>query len=157
VRALLAGLLVFFACATPSWAGGPFMMVGAAEDVVKAEDYAFAKAEMDKLKLAGFDTIRVTQTWTKGQKKLGPNDAITLGNALKAAQFTGVRVVLEDVLEPRWHQGPCVPKFGSGVMVEDFLLRMGRLDIGERLVNDIDVRNLWIFYSSTCKPRWNDL
>ena len=70
------------------------MMVGAAEDVVKAQDYAFAKTEMDKLKLAGFDTIRVTQTWTKGQTTLGPNDAITLGNAMKAAQFTGVRVIL---------------------------------------------------------------
>ncbi|MDX6426525.1 MAG: polysaccharide biosynthesis protein PslG [Gaiellaceae bacterium] len=70
------------------------MMVGAAEDVVKAQDYAFAKAEMDKLKLAGFDSIRITQTWTKGQTKLGPNDAITLGNAMQAAQFTGVRVIL---------------------------------------------------------------
>jgi hypothetical protein len=70
------------------------MMVGAAEDVVKAQDSSFAKAEMDKLKLAGFDTIRVTQTWTKGQTQLGPNDAIELGNAISAAQFTGVRVVL---------------------------------------------------------------
>ena len=69
-------------------------MVGAAEDVVKAQDYAFAKAEMDELKLAGFDTIRVTQTWTTGQTALGPNDQITLGNAMKAAQFTGVRVIL---------------------------------------------------------------
>ena len=42
-------------------------------------------------------------------------------------------------------------------MVDDFLLRMGRLDIGERLVNNMDVRNSWIFYSSACKPRWNDL
>jgi hypothetical protein len=87
-------LAVFVVCAQPASAGGPFMMVGAAEDVVKAQDYAFAKTEMDKLKLAGFDTIRLTQTWTKGQTKLGPNDAITLGNAIKAAQFTGVRVVL---------------------------------------------------------------
>jgi hypothetical protein len=70
------------------------MMVGAAEDVVRATDYAFAKTEMDKAKLAGLDTIRLTQTWTRGQTKLGPNDAITLGNAIKAAQFTGVRVIL---------------------------------------------------------------
>ena len=34
-------------------------------------------------------------------------------------------------------------------MVDGFLLRMSRLDI--------DVRNPWIFYSSTRKPRWNDL
>jgi hypothetical protein len=80
--------------ATPASAGGPFMMVGAAEDVVQTQDYAFAKSEMDNLKLAGFDTIRVTQTWARGQTKLGPNDAIVLDNAIKAAQFTGVRVVL---------------------------------------------------------------
>jgi hypothetical protein len=86
--------VVFLVCAPSAFAGGPFMMVGAAEDVMKAQDYAFAKTEMDKAKLAGFDTIRITQTWTKGQTALGPNDAITLGNAMKAAQFTGVRVIL---------------------------------------------------------------
>jgi hypothetical protein len=87
-------LLAFFACAAPAWAGGPFMMVGAAEDVSKSVDYAFAKSSMDNAKLAGFDTIRLTQTWTKGQKQLGPSDQITLGNAIKAAQFTGIRIVL---------------------------------------------------------------
>jgi hypothetical protein len=91
---LLGVVLVFLVWAPSSFAGGPFMMVGAAEDVVKTPDYAFAKTEMDKLKLAGFDTIRVTQTWTKGQTALGPNDTITLGNAMKAAQFSGVRVIL---------------------------------------------------------------
>ncbi len=87
-------LLAFFACAAPAWAGGPFMMVGAAEDVSKSVDYAFAKSSMDNAKLAGFDTIRLTQTWTKGQKQLGGSDQITLGNAIKAAQFTGIRIVL---------------------------------------------------------------
>jgi len=87
-------LLVFFVCVPAAWAGGPFMMVGAAEDVGKQQDYAFAKTSMDKAKLAGFDSIRLTQTWTKGQQKLGPFDQITLGNAITAAQFTGIRVVL---------------------------------------------------------------
>lgn len=87
-------MVVFLVWAPSSFAGGPFMMVGAAEDVVKAQDYAFAKTEMDKVKLAGLDAIRLTQTWTKGRTTLGPNDAITLGNAMKAAQFTGVRVIL---------------------------------------------------------------
>jgi hypothetical protein len=94
VRALLGVAVVFLVFVPSAFAGGPFMMVGAAEDVVKAQDYAFAQAEMDKAKLAGFDTIRLTQTWTRGQTALGPNDAITLGNAMKAAQFTGVRVIL---------------------------------------------------------------
>jgi hypothetical protein len=92
------------------------MMVGAAEDVVKATDYAFAKSEMDKAKLAGFDTIRLTQTWTKGQTKLGPNDQITLGNAMKAAQFTGVRVILS------------IYPFGSSVTP---LTEQDRLDFGQ--------------------------
>jgi hypothetical protein len=94
VRGILVGLLAFFACATPAWAGGPFMLVGAAEDVGKTPDYAFAKASMDKAKLAGFDTIRITQTWTRSQRALGPNDQIVLGNAINSAQFTGLRVVL---------------------------------------------------------------
>jgi hypothetical protein len=82
------------ASAAPALAGGPTMMVGAAEDLGKAQDYSFSKLQMDKAKLAGLDTIRLTQTWTKGQTKLGPNDTIELGNAMKAAQFTGLRVVL---------------------------------------------------------------
>jgi hypothetical protein len=94
MRALLGIVLVVLVWAPSSFAGGPFMMVGTAEDVVKAQDYAFSKAEMDKVKLAGLDTIRLTQTWSKGETKLGPNDAIILGNAMKAAQFTGVRVIL---------------------------------------------------------------
>ncbi|HUZ81213.1 MAG TPA: hypothetical protein VMU73_03125, partial [Gaiellaceae bacterium] len=94
MRGLVVFLLVFFACAAPAFAGGPFMMVGAAEDVGKTPDYAFAKASMDRAKLAGFDSIRITQTWTKGQTKLGPSDQMLLGNAINAAQFTGLRVVL---------------------------------------------------------------
>jgi hypothetical protein len=94
VRALLGVVLVFLVWTPTSFGGGPFMMVGTAEDVVRTPDYAFAKAEMDNVKLAGLDTIRVTQTWTRGQTALGPNDAITLDNAMKAAQFTGVRVIL---------------------------------------------------------------
>jgi hypothetical protein len=94
MRVLLGVVLVFLLWAPPALAGGPFMMVGAADDVVKTPDSAFAKLEMDKVKLAGLDTIRLTQTWTKGQTTLGPNDAIILGNAMAAAQLTGVRVIL---------------------------------------------------------------
>jgi len=37
-------LVFFFACAHAAWAGGPFMMVGAAEDVGKEQDYAFSRS-----------------------------------------------------------------------------------------------------------------
>jgi len=70
------------------------MLVGAAEDTARAQDPAFSKAQMLEAKLAGFDTIRITQTWVKGQTALGPNDQIQLGNAIAAAEFTGIRVVL---------------------------------------------------------------
>src|SRR5215204_5294003 len=70
------------------------MSVGAAEDVAKQQDYDYAKAQMDKAKLAGLDTIRVTQTWTRNQKAVGPMDTIELGNVVNAAQFTGIRVIL---------------------------------------------------------------
>jgi hypothetical protein len=70
------------------------MAIGAAEDIAKQADYSFSKLEMDKAKLAGLDTIRVTQTWARGERSLGPNDQITLGNAIEAGQFTGLRVIL---------------------------------------------------------------
>lgn len=85
---------IFFACAAPAFAGGPFMLVGSAEDVGRAQDAAFSKEQMGKARLAGFDSIRLTQTWTRGQTALGPNDAIELGNAIGAAQFSGIRIVL---------------------------------------------------------------
>jgi hypothetical protein len=94
VRALLLTIGVFLVCASPALAGGPYMLVGAAEDVARTPDPAFAKSEMLLAKLAGLDTIRVTQTWVKGQTALGPNDTIELSNAIAAAQFTGIRVVL---------------------------------------------------------------
>src|SRR5436305_8453574 len=70
------------------------MLIGAAEDVARAQDPAFAKVEMLNAKLAGLATIRLTQTWTRGQTTLGPNDQIELGNAIVAGQFTGIRIVL---------------------------------------------------------------
>src|SRR5437588_6646393 len=86
--------MLFFLLAAPASAGGPNMLVGAAEDIGKQSDYAFAKVEMDKAALAGFDAIRITETWRTDQRALGAADQITLGNAVKAAEFTGLRVIL---------------------------------------------------------------
>jgi len=94
VRGFLVGVLAFFAVAAPAWAGGPAMMIGAAEDVGEQADYSFAKLEMDKARLAGLDTVRLTQTWSRGERALGPNDRLLLGNAIEAAQFTGLRVIV---------------------------------------------------------------
>ena len=94
MRLLVAVLLVFFAFAGSVRAGGPAMMVGAAEDVARQQDYAFAKTEMDMARLAGLDAVRVTQAWTTGDTKLGPTDQLTLDNAVNAAQFSGLRVII---------------------------------------------------------------
>ncbi len=94
MRGLLLGIVLVLASAAPALAGGPYMMVGAAEDVARTPDPAFARTQMLEAKLAGLDTIRITQTWVKGQTAVGPNDRILLGNAVVAAQLTGVRVVL---------------------------------------------------------------
>jgi hypothetical protein len=94
VRGPLVALVTFLACATPALAGGPYMFIGAAEDNARTADPMFAQAEMRQAKLVGLDTIRFTQTWVKGQTALGPNDRILLGNAIVAAQLSGIRVVL---------------------------------------------------------------
>jgi hypothetical protein len=94
VRAIVVGLALFFALAGNAWAGGPYMIVGAAEDVAKQPDMAFAKAEMSQAKLAGLTTIRVTETWKRGERTLSAADQVSLGNAVGAATFTGIRTIL---------------------------------------------------------------
>ena len=88
------GLVVFLACAPPAFAGGPHMLVGAAESIAESNDPAFAKVQMDKAKLAGLDSIRLAQTWTKGERTLSKTDQTQLGNAIAAAEFSGIRIVL---------------------------------------------------------------
>ena len=94
MRLSAIALLLVLSFAGPSFAGGPRMMVGAADDLAKTQDPAYATASMTEAKLAGLDTIRLTQAWTTGDTTLGPNDAVELGNAVTAAQFNDIRVVL---------------------------------------------------------------
>ena len=63
--ALLAALLgVIFA--SPAYAGGPELRIGAAEDVVQQPTLPAARAQMELLKLAGLDTVRITALWEPG-------------------------------------------------------------------------------------------
>src|SRR5581483_1495147 len=94
MRGVLAAVVLFFAFAAPAWAGGPYMMIGAAEDLAKQPTEAAAKVEMDKAKLAGLDAIRMTVTWKTGERTLPASDATPLTNAIQAAQLTGIRVLL---------------------------------------------------------------
>jgi hypothetical protein len=70
------------------------MLVGAADDVVKQPTEAAAKVEMDKAKLAGLDAVRITQTWRTGERALPESALEPLTNAIDAAQFTGIRIIL---------------------------------------------------------------
>jgi hypothetical protein len=94
VRRILPVLVAALVLAAPAHAGGPFMVVGAADDVVKAQDRSRAQAEMDLLKLAGLDTIRVTTIWSPGDRKLDGGEEQRLANVVEAAGFDGVRVIV---------------------------------------------------------------
>src|SRR3954452_11363903 len=94
MRRVAVAVVAFFALAAPAWAGGPYMMVGAAEDIGEQPTEAAAKVEMDKAKLAGLDAIRMTVTWKTGERTLPAGEAGPLANAVDAAQLTGIRVIL---------------------------------------------------------------
>jgi len=94
MRGVLAAAVAFFALAAPAFAGGPYMMVGAADDFAKEPTETAAKVDMDKAKLAGLDTIRMTVTWKTGERALLASESTGLTNAIDAAEFSGVRVIL---------------------------------------------------------------
>ena len=94
MRGLLVAVVVFFACAAPAWAGGPFMLVGVADDIVEQATPAAAKLEVDKARLSGFDAIRITATWRTGERAPAAGQLVLLDNAIDAAQFGGLRVIL---------------------------------------------------------------
>ncbi len=70
------------------------MLVGAAEDGAESSSYATSKLQMDLLKLAGLNAVRLTATWSAGESAPLAAQATALTNAIDAAQFTGVRVIL---------------------------------------------------------------
>jgi hypothetical protein len=72
-------------------AGGPTMAVGATEEVLRQSDPALAKAQMDLARLAGFDSVRVTEIWAPGQTR--PTDAslAVLRNVAASARLAGIR------------------------------------------------------------------
>src|SRR5919197_3820493 len=93
-KRVLAVVIVALAAAPPAFAGGPTMTIGATEDIVKQPDLVTAKAQMDRLKLAGLRAVRMTQEWATGPTEPGGADFDELKNAVTAAQLDGVQVVL---------------------------------------------------------------
>ena len=93
MRRLIIPLLAL-AFAPAAHAGGPQMLVGAAEDNVLQPTLTQAKAQMDLAKLAGLDAIRVTAVWSRGVSAPN-NDRITLlQNAAAAANLDGIQTFL---------------------------------------------------------------
>jgi hypothetical protein len=97
--ARLAALLVIVAALTlfppgHASAGGPQLLVGAAEDSPKQPTLAAAKAEVTLLRLAGLDALRMTVEWEPGEKELPKDESEALGNAIEAAQMSSIRVFL---------------------------------------------------------------
>ena len=91
--ALLAALLgVVFA--SPAYAGGPELRVGAAEDVVKQPTLPAARAQIQLLRLVGLDTVRITAIWEPGLTEPAPTEAAGISNAVNAANMLGVEVVV---------------------------------------------------------------
>src|SRR5438094_7554461 len=91
VRGLLIGLAALV-LAAPAHAGGPTLLIGAAEDVVKQSDPVKAKAELDLAKLGGLDAIRITQVWTPGDTEPSAGSLKVDRTVVGAAQLTGIRI-----------------------------------------------------------------
>jgi len=93
MRATILVATAFLALAPAAHAGGPGMLIGAAEDNVKSSQLAVAQAQMDLLAAAGFNADRITQEWAPGSSALSPADRRVLQNVATAATSDGVTVI----------------------------------------------------------------
>jgi hypothetical protein len=91
MRALVV-LLAALAFAPTAFAGGPSMRIGVAEDAVKRASLVETKSQLDLLKFAGLDAVRVTETWTPGTTALTPTDATQLSNITSGSALAGLKV-----------------------------------------------------------------
>jgi hypothetical protein len=90
-RAVFLVLSAFALILAPAAAaGGPTMLIGATEEVLRQSDPVQAKAKMDLAKLAGFDAIRVTQFWQPGETKPSATDLEKLRTTANAARLAGM-------------------------------------------------------------------
>jgi hypothetical protein len=71
---------------------GPTLVVGAAEDDVKAGTVAEAKARLDLLKLAGLEAVRVTAVWDPANPHPAPGEVEALNNLTAAAKLDAIDV-----------------------------------------------------------------
>ena len=86
---LVLGVLL---SAPAAHAGGPTLLLGAAEDDVKQPTLVEAKAKMDLLRLAGFQAVRITTVWAPGLTAPTAAEQTRLANVAAAARLSGMRV-----------------------------------------------------------------
>jgi hypothetical protein len=89
---MLGVVLVMLAVAAPARAGGPSMLVGAAEDEVRGSTLTEAKAKLDLLRLAGLSAVRVTSIWDPAKPQPTSGEVSTLRNVAAAAKLDGMQV-----------------------------------------------------------------
>ena len=92
MRRFLVLALMLAAWAGPAHAGGPAMLVGAAEDAVQADNVPAAKAKLDLLRLAGFGAVRITEVWAPGQRAPNAVEQQRLAAVTGAARLDGIQV-----------------------------------------------------------------
>jgi hypothetical protein len=90
-------------------AGGPSLVLGAAEDVVRQPTMSEAETSMTMLRLAGFRAVRITSNWLPGLTAPTPEEAAILTNVATAASLNGVRVYVS-VYHPGSRTTPLTPE-----------------------------------------------
>ncbi len=93
MRGVAGVLFAAFALAAPAaHAAGPGLLVGAAEDDVKATTLTESKAKLDLLRLAGLDAVRVTSIWDPAEPTPPPSEIEKLNNLTEAGALDGIQV-----------------------------------------------------------------
>jgi len=92
VRRILGVVLVALAVAAPARAGGPSLIVGAAEDNVRQSTLTATKAKLDLLKLAGLSAVRVTSIWDPASPLPDNGELTALRNVSAAAKLDGMQM-----------------------------------------------------------------
>jgi hypothetical protein len=91
-RVLLAVAVVAVVAAAPAQAGGPSMLVGAADDSVQQDNLVAAKAKLDLVRLAGFGAVRIVEVWTPGERAPTALEQQRLDAVTGAAMLDAVKV-----------------------------------------------------------------
>jgi hypothetical protein len=92
-RVLLIGIALA-AWSAPAHAGGPAMVVGAAEDAVQLPTIAAVKTKLDLLHMAGLGAVRITEIWAPGEQAPTAAEQQRLAAVTGAAKLDAMGVYL---------------------------------------------------------------